>query len=167
MPLCILKIRIIGHTVHMLYKCLLGGWGSNISVVHFSATSWPILIKPSIKVGTVRGFIDPENQDDCSHTTESRQKNNILCVCPSVCLFYFKCLFLSNRWPYFNQSWQAVGYTICKCKSKEIRAIEVHRTKLFSLDQGCSFVCVSHFERSLTPFSHQPLGQFRPNLPGT
>ena len=37
-----------------------------------------------------------------------------------VRLFYFKCLFLSNCWVDFDQSWQVVGYTMRKYESQKL-----------------------------------------------
>ena len=55
---------------NVLKKDFIGGF-SNASVAHFSTTAKVIWTTPGRKVGTVRGFINPENQDDGLHTIDS------------------------------------------------------------------------------------------------
>ena len=94
-----------------------------------------------------------------SHIVQILYYKNLLCVCPCIHPFYFKCIFLSNCRPNFDQCWQKDEYWQWLCESWKLRWSIIWSG--FHIIKGAVCMCLFSF---LSPISQQPLGRFGPNL---
>ena len=147
--LWILKIRMIGHMVWIPYykkSCpyvlftiwppisqqRLGWFGPNL------AAKWVL----SVPLGILKIRM-------IAHIVQILYYKNRLCVCPCVCLFNFKCLFLSERTAEFNQSWHEGEYCQWLYDTRKLGS-SVIRSGFHIIKNTCPYVSIS---LSVTHFS--------------
>ena len=85
----------------------------------------------------------------------------IMSVCPCVRPFYFKCLFLSNPWPNFDQSCHEEEYWQGLYESWKLQW-SVTWSGFYNIKRAVR-MCLFSF---LSPISQQSSGWFLPCLPG-